>query len=214
MEGPRGKKVAGAGGGAALPGSQYAAFEGQGGGGHKGKVAMVGAIAKAQGVDPSDLVAIGMVESGLKSKARPGKGTAKGLFQFIDSTWAWELKQHGERLGIPPGTSVYDDTANTLLAIEFMKGNREHLKGKPGVPENPTAIDDYMGHFLGVGDAEKFYKARADSPNALGKDVLKRAAGNNPPVFFHGKGGTGRAKTLEEIYASFKKKLRAHGARV
>jgi len=175
---------------------------------------MVGAIAKAQGVDPSDLVAIGMVESGLKSKVRPGKGTAKGLFQFINSTWARELKKHGKRLGIPPGTSVYDETANTLLAIEFMKGNREYLKGKPGVPKKPTAIDDYMAHFLGMGDAAKFYKERADSPNALGKDVLKRAASNNPNVFFHGKNGTGRAKTLEEIYTGFKKKLRAHGARV
>jgi hypothetical protein len=136
------------------------------------------------------------------------------LFQFIDSTWAGELKKHGERLGIPPGASVYDETANTLLAIEFMKGNREELKGKPGVPENPTAIDDYMGHFLGVGDAEKFYKAKADSPNALGKDVLKRAARNNPSVFFHGKHGTGRAKTLEEIYSNFKNKLRKYGASV
>lgn len=192
---------------------------------------MVGAIAKAQGVAPNDLVAIGLLESGLESKVRPGKGTAKGLFQFIDSTWAGELKKHGTRLGIPPGTSVYDETANTLLAIEYMKGNREYLKGKPGVPKNPTALDDYMAHFLGMGDAAKFYKAKANNPNTIAKELFKRpekrsdgrlrteeeryaVSGNNAGVFFHGGKTTGRAKTVEEIYSGFKKKLRKFGASV
>ncbi len=197
---------------AAAPKAAYTAFSGQGVRNmrHREKVKLIGDIAKSQGVDPVSLVAIGMVESGLDNKAKPGKGSAKGLFQFVDGTWSEQLKKHGKRLGIPPDTSPYDKTANILLAIEYMKGNRAYLKNKSGVPKSFTATDDYMAHFLGMGNARKFYAAKAKNPKAIAKDLLPKSARYNEDVFYAGK----RAKTLQEIYGDFQRKLRRFGAKV
>jgi len=194
-----------------LPGSQYAAFKGQGGGDRKETAAMVGAIAKEQGIDPGTLVAMGLVESGLNPSAKAKKGTAKGLFQFIDSTWSEMMNKHGKRLGIPSDAKATDPVASTLLAVEFLRGNARALAGKAGVPEKLGARDYYAAHFFGAGGAAKFYKEMQKDPSAKAKDVFPKPAKANKNVFHS---GSGTARSLKEVYDSFGRKLSKYGAGV
>ena len=173
-------------------------------------VGVVESVARAEGIDPSMLVAMGLMESGLNPSAVPAKGTAKGMFQFINETWGDMMKKHGNRLGIPADTKPTDPVASTMMAVEFMRDNAKALKGKSGVPAEMAAPDYYAAHFLGAGGAAKFYKKMEENPGAIAKDIFPAEARANKTIFRHDK-GEGAHKTLAEIYDYFKERTGSVG---
>jgi hypothetical protein len=157
------------------------------------------AAAKAVGVDPKLMVPMAAVESSFDPMATP-KGNpngAKGLFQFIDSTWAEVTKKYGRKYGITPETSPFDPVANSLMAAEYIKQNAAAV-GK--VKSNPNSTDMYAAHFLGAAGAANLFRM---DPNANAAAAMPEAAKNNMNIFYD----KSRPRTAAEVYAVLNSKM-------
>lgn len=164
--------------------------EAQGNGWDAVKATIV-AAAKMVGVDPGLMAAIAGVESGYRpSVAAPGS-SAKGLFQFIGSTWDAMMKKYGPKYGINPQTPPTDARAASLLGGEYLKENQKALEAKLGRPV--TGTDLYMAHFLGTGGAGRFLKAPSGDPATM--HVEANVPNANRSIFYAG----GRARTVSEV---------------
>lgn len=152
---------------------------------------MLDDVAKQTNVDPNLLKTIAAIESGFNPTAAAGTSSAKGLFQFIDSTWKSMLSKYGSKYGIEPGTSVLDPMANALMGAEYIKENSKIIGS---VKKDVNATDLYMSHFLGAGGAKQFLQA---DPNVSGAALMPSAAAANKSIFYK-EGGVPR--TVGEIY--------------
>jgi Transglycosylase SLT domain len=121
--------------------------------------AVTGAIqqaSQATGTSFNYLLATAQVESGLNPQAGAPTSSARGLFQFIDTTWLAAMKQYGPALGYgsyadaitTDGTGGYfvrdptmrseilklrsDPTANAVMAGAFTKANAAALSERLG----------------------------------------------------------------------------------
>lgn len=141
---------------------------------------------------PADVMLIfaGM-ESDFNPSAGAGTSSAKGLFQFIRSTWAIMVRRYGQKYGIGIG-DIMDPFANAVMAALLMKESMVQLKSL-GI-SSPNAVDLYLVHFLG--DVAPFY-ANLDKP---GYQIYPKAASSNPSVF---RDKSGRPRTLREVYQYF-----------
>lgn len=77
-------------------------------------------LAEKQGVDPDLVLGIIECESGFNSSAKNPNSTAKGLFQFINSTFASTI----ERMGWTHG-NVLDWKQNLVAGIWLLKTEGE-----------------------------------------------------------------------------------------
>lgn len=153
--------------------------------------------AKAVGVDPKLMLTVAQVESGLNPNASAGTSSAKGLFQFINSTWNETVSKYGKRHGIVNGTSPLDPKANALMAAEYIKNNLNSLKG---LVNDPGALEAYLAHFLGINGARAVLKADNATPAS---DVLPDAAKSNYNIFY----SNGRPRTVGQVEETIGKKL-------
>lgn len=103
------------------------------------------------------------VESGGRAGAKNSGSTAKGLFQFIDSTWAGLVKKHPTELTMD---GRKDPRQQSIAAIYFTNDNAASLR-RAG--NEVTAGNLYLAHFLGDGGANKALSA---NPSAQVEDVL------------------------------------------
>ena len=88
---------------------------------------MLDDVAKQTGMEPNMLKTVAAIESGFNPTAAAGTSSAKGLFQFIDSTWKTMLSKYGGKYGLTPDTSVLDPMANALMGAEYLKENSKIL---------------------------------------------------------------------------------------
>lgn len=134
------------------------------------------------------------VESGGNDLAANPNSSAKGRYQFTDSTWRSVAKAHPE-LGLQPGG--WKDPAQQEKAMQaFTSDNAGILSGK-GIPINPGNL--YVAHFLGAGGATKFIPGAINSPDAPATAfVSPGAARANRSIFFN---RDGSPKTAGEVYA-------------
>ncbi len=176
---------------------------------------VVGAIRKASaktGVDFAYLMQQACAESSFDAKAKAKSSSACGLFQFIDSTWMSMVEKYGARHGIDTaGLSKSqilamrnDPEKASAMAAEFARENENTLKRRWGGDIGSTEL--YFAHFLGAGQASAFLKARDESPSQAAALLFPKAAQANRNVFYDTK--TGRAKSLDEVYAFFDRKFR------
>lgn len=145
--------------------------------------------AKKVGVDQGLMLAMARQESSFNPSAEASTSSAKGLYQFIDSTWGDMLQKYGGQypeLGAGPMDPVASATAGAL----FIKENAEVLK-KAGIAL--TAANLYTAHFLGAGGARTLLSAPAD---AIAADMLPAAAKANQGIFYD---KHGRARTVAEV---------------
>lgn len=154
-------------------------------------------VAKNTGVDPNLMMMFAATESSMNPNARATGGSAKGLYGFIDKTWNEKVSQYGSKYGIGSGASATDPKASSYMAAEYIKENQKALQS---VKANPTATDVYLTHFLGTSGGKKFLTT---DPNAIGADILSKAANANKNYFYD----NGRALTLSEIYNKVASKL-------
>lgn len=158
------------------------------------------------GVDESIMLAMAQQESGFKAGAKAGTSSAKGLFQFIDSTWKNYVdkfsKIYPELLNGP-----LDALASAIAGALYIKDNSAILR-KNNIPVTGTTI--YAGHFLGAGGAVKLFSADPNTP-AASISGMQKAAEANKNIFY--KSGTDKKpdikqpRTVSEIVELLYKKV-------
>lgn len=163
------------------------------------------AAAKMLGFDPAIAATIAGVESTWDPNAnvKGGATSAKGLYQFINGTWASMLKTYGAKYGIAPNTPPSDARANAILGIQYLIDNYKYLKKRIG---KVTDTSLYMAHFLGPGGAARFLSApqTASVRQAVEKDSLDA----NPGVFqIKTRSGYGDYKTVGQVLQDFEAKM-------
>ncbi len=184
------------------------------------------------GVDPRLLMAIADKESSFLIRARASTSSATGLFQFIESTWLFAIRNYGPRFGLEreagliemsdgaPTISDPQDRAaildlrndpflSTLMAASMLRAEQEKLSGRLGRPISDAEV--YLVHFLGPAGAQKFLSVLAEKPKASAASLLPQAAKANRPIFYAAR--TRKAKSLsvaqvhEKIGSSLERRL-------
>lgn len=198
-------------------------------GGHQVSYELLSTLKQASsrtGVDFAYLVAQAGQESGFKADAQARTSSARGLFQFIDSTWLETVRDHGGKHGladyaqkITTGSdgrprvsdpdarreilSLRDDPrVASAMAAEYARSNQQVLAREFGV--DVKKVDLYLGHFLGPNGATKFLGALKENPTQTAAALLPEAAAANKGVFY---GADGTPRTLGEVYAFFNAKM-------
>jgi hypothetical protein len=184
--------------------------------------AVTGAIAQASqatGTSFGYLLATAKVESGLNPQAGAPTSSARGLFQFIDTTWLATMKQAGPSLGYTRYADAIthdasgnyevrdrslrneilklrgDPTANALMAGAFTKANASILNGRLG--RSPSEGELYIAHFLGAGGAARLITLAATDPSLKAADFFPHAAAANTSIFYDR--STGHARTVAQV---------------
>lgn len=161
-------------------------------------------------------------ESSFNPAAKAKTSSATGLFQFIDATWLQAVKTYGDQFGLgdlaakissdgkvaDSGTrqkilSLREDpTTAANLTAAMTKDNADFLSTSLGgkVGENEL----YMAHFMGLGGANKFLKARMENPFQPAADLFPAAASANKNVFYD---ASGRKRSLDQVYDFFASKF-------
>lgn len=187
---------------------------------------VVNAIKKASaqtGVNFAYLVQQAGAESSFNTKVKAKTSSAAGLYQFIESTWLGMVKKYGDKYGMGDLAAHISDNGRvankavkkeilalrndpekaSAMAAEFARDNEEFLKENWGGDIGSTEL--YFAHFLGASQASAFLKARDENPMQQAALIFPAAAKANRNVFYDTR--SGRAKTMDEVYAFFDKKF-------
>lgn len=184
--------------------------------------AAISRAASRTGVDFNYLVAQARIESGLDPKAQARTSSARGLYQFIDTTWLRTIDKHGDKHGLAwageaiTGGRIADPSlraeimalrdnpdASALMAAELALDNRDGLRATLG--REPDNAELYLAHFLGLGGAQQFLSALVIDPVRSAELVNPAAARANRGIFFDG----GRARTVDEVMTVIRNKIGA-----
>ena len=179
------------------------------GSGYSGVKATLDAAAKMTGVDPKLLGTFTGIESGWNPNAAAGTSSAKGLGQFLDSTWRAMLSKYGAKYGINPNTPQTDPRASALMLAEYIKENQAYLTKNLG--RTPTDTELYIAHFLGPAGAVQLLSA---PDNAIGAAISPKAAAANAPIFYRNGAALSKAdvvKVLDGRVSKFRAKVSAAG---
>lgn len=177
---------------------------------------IINAISQASrdcGVDFSYLLNQAAAESNFEHDAKASTSSARGLYQFIDSTWLNIVERYGQDYGIKTdGKSKEeildmrnDPEKSSFMAAAFALENEKFLNNKWGGKVGATEL--YFAHFLGASGAAKFLNAHDENPSQRAADLFPQAARANKNVFFDAK--SGKARTMSELYAFFDNKFNA-----
>jgi hypothetical protein len=143
--------------------------------------AVASAIDKASnlvGVPKPLMYAMAKQESSFDPNAKAKTSSAKGLYQFIETTWADMVKTYGEKYPILKERGPEDAEANAIAGALYIKENSSILK-KANIPINATTI--YTAHFLGAGGARKLFSL---PPDSIAAESLPKAAKTNDFIFY------------------------------
>lgn len=148
--------------------------------------------AKLTGVDESILLAMAKQESTFNPAAKATTSSAKGLFQFLDSTWNEMVNRYGKNFP-QLYNGPYDPLASAIAGALYIQSNSRVLQ-QSNIPITGTNI--YASHFLGAGGATKLLTA---DPNAIAAELLPKAAAANENIFFTGAGGNRVPRTVQQV---------------
>lgn len=157
-------------------------------------------------------------ESALNPTAQASTSSARGLFQFIDTTWLATVKEDGPAFGLSQYANQIEKTGEgqyfvrdpmvraqilklrdnpeiaSNMAAAFSKRNANEIQSVIG--RQPTEGELYIAHFLGANGAKRFLSLRATNPNASAASAFPEAARANKSIFY----GPNGAKSVEETY--------------
>ena len=170
----------------------------KGDGSWKAHKELIVAASEMAGVDPGLMATMAAIESGFRANVKARTSSAKGLYQFIDSTWRETLKKHGAKYGIAPNAHQFDPRANVLMGAEFLKDNAKAIKPVIDGPVTDTHL--YAAHFLGAGGARTLFRA---SPNTNAPRLMPKPANANVSIFYD----KGRPRTVSEVYAELNRRV-------
>ncbi|HZT88717.1 MAG TPA: transglycosylase SLT domain-containing protein [Stellaceae bacterium] len=185
---------------------------------------------QATDIDFGYLVAQAQQESGFQPHAAAKSSSARGLYQFIDTTWLEMMRRYGGRYGAgayaaqitlddngrPTVANPHmrrqilglrdDPSLSAALAAEYARSNKEDLEQALRRPINNT--DLYIAHFLGSGGAASFLKNLQRNAAAPAANLFPEAAAANRSVFYNRR--TGTARSVADIYRIFASKIEKH----
>jgi hypothetical protein len=159
-------------------------------------------------------------ESALDPTAKASTYSARGLFQFIDTTWLAMVKEEGPRYGLAQYAAAIDTTANGRYVVSDPAKRAEILKLRddPGVSalmagalasrnsdyltasigRQPTSGELYIAHFLGASGARKLISLAQNQPFVSAASAFPDAARANRPIFYK---RDGSARSAADVYA-------------
>lgn len=121
------------------------------------------------------------VESGGNARAQNPNSSARGLGQFISSTWLNMIRKY--RPDLAEGRSANevlalrdDPTINAEMTAMYTRENYAFLQSQ-GLPTNPGEL--YLAHFMGPGGAASALRAPLDTPitSIMSQDAIAANAG-------------------------------------
>lgn len=157
-------------------------------------------------------------ESALNPSAQAATSSARGLFQFIDTTWLATVKEDGPAFGLSQYANQIEKTADgqyfvrdanaraqilklrdnpeiaSNMAAAFSKRNAAEIQSVLG--RQPSEGELYIAHFLGANGAKRFLSLRASNPNASAVSAFPDAARANKSIFYNSNG----PRSIEETY--------------
>lgn len=117
--------------------------------------------AEKTGVSATYLKQVAVKESGLNPMAKNPRSSAKGLYQFINSTWIETVRKHGKTYNVAY-TDRLDIKKESLMMGALTNDNREYLEKKLGREVNYKEL--YLAHFAGPAKAAKLLKTSPSKP--------------------------------------------------
>lgn len=162
-----------------------------------------------------------MRESSLDPSARAKTSSARGLYQFIESTWLAMVKEAGPKYGLGAqaaaiergGDGQYrvsdpaaraqilklreDPQISAVMAGALAARNSAELSGTLG--RQPTSGELYLAHFLGAGGAKRLIALQKNNPNASAAAAFPEAAQANRSIFH---GADGAPKSAADVFAA------------
>lgn len=180
--------------------------------------AAIRAASQQTGISFDYLLKTAQRESALNPTAQASTSSARGLFQFIDTTWLATMKEDGPAFGLSQYANQIERTGDgqyvvrdpmvraqilklrdnptiaSNMAAAFSKRNANEIQSVLGRP--PTEGELYIAHFLGAGGAKRFLSLRASNPNASAATAFPEAARANKSIFYNSSG----ARSVEETY--------------
>ena len=145
-------------------------------------------------------------ESAFDPVAAAGTSSAKGLYQFTESTWLDLFARHGADHGqgdlaqyievAANGRPTvvnrrikrrilnlrYDPKLSTFMAAHYAREQRAFLTRRLG--RKPNYAELYIAHFLGAGGAAKLFIANEETPRASAVALFPAAARANRRFFY------------------------------
>lgn len=189
--------------------------------------AITSAIHKASlktGVNFAYLMQKADTESSFDTDAKAHGSSAKGLYQFISSTWMHMVKKYGDKYGLGDYADKIGNNGkvsssaikkeilalrdnpeiSALMAGEYAAENKQSLINS-GIREKDIGSTElYLAHFMGAGGASEFIKTMKKNPLTSAADIFPQAARANHNIFYT---KTQRERSVGEIYAMFDKKF-------
>src|SRR5882672_8120400 len=150
------------------------------------------------GVPVSIMNAFVAKESGFNAAIGASTSSAKGLFQFLGSTWNMMIRKYGPMFGLSPSADPTDPVAASLMGAAWIKYELYPAISK--VVPDPTATDLYLGHFLGAGGGSTFLRHMKSDPNSPAAQDMQSAASANKSIFWDKQGN---ARSYSQIYNLF-----------
>lgn len=139
-----------------------------------------------------------MAESSGIATAKAKTSSATGHYQFIEQTWKDLTKKHKLNYTLADRT----DPVKSKKVVELL--TEENKQGfKKAVGKDPSDTNLYTAHFLGLGTAIDFAKAKPFTPAV--KVVGMQAARANKNIFYDNK--TKKPRTVAEVHKILQKKI-------
>ncbi|MCC6946456.1 MAG: lytic transglycosylase domain-containing protein [Bradyrhizobiaceae bacterium] len=162
-----------------------------------------------------------MRESSLNPTAKAKTSSARGLYQFIESTWLAMVKEEGPKYGLGRFAAAIDRGANgeyavrdaaarsqilklrenpqisALMAGALAKRNSSELSGTLG--RAPTDGELYLAHFLGANGAKRLIELQRKNPKAQASAAFPEAARANKSIFQR---ADGKPRNAAEVFAA------------
>lgn len=179
------------------------------------------AASRSTGTEFHYLVQTAARESAFNPSAQATTSSARGLFQFIETTWLGTMKEAGPQLGFADQAAAIEKTGqgkyavrdpamraqilkmrddpqvSALMAGALASHNAEGLSGSLG--RKPSSGELYIAHFLGLNGAKKLIALKQSQPDASAARAFPDAAKANRSIFYD---RHGHAKSADAVYAS------------
>ena len=144
------------------------------------------------------------IESNNDPNATNPNSSARGLYQFLDDTWANTVKKYGKAAGVTLADRG-DPTKEALMANALREEIRAELTTFNG-GRVPNKYEEYGAWFLGAPDFKKATRAATKDDSQIASAVLPAAAAANPNVFNN---PDGSPRTLAELEVEMTRRVDA-----
>ena len=190
---------------------------------------IVTAIVKASaatGADFEFLLKTAALESSFNQNTEAKTSSAVGLFQFIEHTWLYMIREFGPEVGLGDVAAMvevtrkgefeiadarteaavlrmrYDPELSAIMAGAFARRNAEFAARRLG--REPNGGELYIAHFLGATGGVELIRLMEKQPRALARKHFAGAARANRSIFYDGR----RPRTVAEVHDKLLNKYR------